>query len=393
MIKGHSKLLCIITGVCILIVLSLTEVVYSEIEELKFLPAESDGIILIKNNPDDPGLSFVMNLWRERFEIREYPEKYTAIKELYAELPLKTIAGAIFLPDKPYNEEGEPIYSKFIVIIKITGEDDIFREALNILIKKRKPLKEVNYEGYRITYRDKKLEPFHGQKDLAAYTQIDDFFLIATSPKELRLAIDTYRGEVDSVSKNEEFVKLEGILNKGDAFIFANNKDKMFSDNLRRWEEKEGMRLLLSSESINSAGLSFDLETNDAVSGKIIFIPKSTADITSIEDDAYFFAEVIGRSFTKENINWISNIDITHDFVKLEFEGVGFKPVWEEALLRKNIAFLEEESEEKEEKENQSINSTEKISYSNIPKIIFVVVVTIFALGIVMLLMQKKKMK
>ncbi len=395
MIKKTRRVFCIILGFYFLSFLINLGPVFAATEELEFIPKNSDAVVYINYNPEDPGFSFMTSLWNERFELKETPEKYEAIDQIYSELPFGKIVGAVFLPLQAYDGHGpkaKPIYPEFIIAIETKSKKDIFRKALNVLIKKRKPLKELDYANYKIIYRDKALEPYHGQKDLAAYVQVGNFFVIATTPKQLKLAIDTYKGKLDSISENNEFLKLKKELRSGDAFIFVNNKTREFSDNLKRWEEGEGIRLLLSSGSINSIGLAFDLETKDALRGKVIFVPVPGEEISDIEDDAYFFAEVITRSLTKQNISWISDVKTSGGLVKLQFEGTGFKPIWEEALLRKRIAFLEKEPEEElviEEIEKSKPET--QAGFNNIPKIIFVLVVGLVVLSLLLFLKPKKK--
>ncbi|MFH1857222.1 MAG: hypothetical protein ABH836_08405 [Candidatus Omnitrophota bacterium] len=362
--------------------------VFAEPKELNFIPYNADALFCINNNPDDPGVSFVTGLWQERFEVKVTPEKMQAIDRFYAELPFGKIIGAAFLPEKPFNEDKEPIYPEYIVVVEMKGDKEVFRQALNTLITKRKPLKNTPYMGYDIVYRDKKLEPFHGEKDLAAYVEVGDFFIIGMTPEQLGMIIDTYNGKIKTMTENENFLKLYDNSKEADAFIFLNNENGKFSVNLQRWEEKEGMRLLLSSGLIDSTGLFFDLETDDAVKGKVIFIPKEGEEILTIEDDALFFAEVITRSFAKEGIKWISDVDSSGDFVKLEFEGVGFRPIWEKAMLKKKIVFLEEE-QKPEENIQQSAEIDGGKQVNSMPKIIFVGIITVFILSVFLWIKRK----
>jgi hypothetical protein len=378
-------------GLCLLIVLFIWNSAFAKQKELKFIAKNVDVLIFINNNPEDPGLSFITNLWKERFEMKETPQKYEAIDQLYSEFPFGKIVGAAFLPKEAFTSKKEPIYPDFIVVIEVKGKREVFKKALDVLIKKRKPLKEFEYSGYKITYRDKALEPFHGEKDLAAYVQVGDFFVIATTPRQLEIAIDAYKGKLESITENREFLKLKQNLAEGDCLVFLNNENKKFSDNLKRWEEKEGMRLLLSSDLISSLGLSFDLETDDALKGEVIFMPGADVEIVNIEDDALFFAEVITRSFAKQQIKWISNVEATKDLVKLEFEGTGFKPILEEALLRKRIAFLEKEQKEKIEEEQKESIPEAKASLNNLPKIIFIILLALLILLFFLGLNRRKR--
>lgn len=365
-------------------------VAFAEMEEFRFISQEADALIFVNNNPEDPGFSFVTGLWQERFELKEIREKKEAIDKLYSELPFGRITGAVFLPEKAFNKDKEPNYPDFIVVVEVKDDKAVFEDALNILITKRKTLKTIEYEGYKIIYRDKELEPGHGEKDLAAYMQAGNFFVIAMNPEQLKEAVDIYNGKKSSISEEVRFMNLYNKLHGVDAFIFLNNETEKFSNNLQRWEEKEGMKLLLSSESIDSLGFYLDLETDDALKGKVIFVPKPQEKLVTIEDDALFFAEVVTRSFAKEGIHWISDVESSVDFVKLEFEGAGFKPVWENAVLNKRIAFLEEERKVQEKVSQEQSALPVKNSVANLPKVIFVITVSLSALALFLWIKRTK---
>ena len=221
-------------------------------DEFSFIGKNADIIIIINNDPDDTGFNYVTNLWRERFEIKETTAKNEAIKELYAELPIGTIVGAAYLPQEAFDNDDEPNYPDFLVVVELKSKEAAFVEAMNTLIKKRKPLKKVTYEGYEITYRDKQLEPYHGQKDIAAYVQVGKYFLMGMEPKDLYRAVDVYKGAKASFSENKQALKLLKKAAEADTYFLINNQSRLFSKNLRRWEEKEGIRVLLSSESIDA---------------------------------------------------------------------------------------------------------------------------------------------
>ncbi len=255
------------------------------------------------------------------------------------------------------------------------------------MIKKRKALTSTSYQGYEITYRDKELEPYHGQKDLAAYTAIRDYVLIATNPDELKRAIDVYKGKADSVKSNENFKYLKKKLGEEDIFIFGDNKTRLLSTNLRRWEENEGVRVLLSSDSMEAVGIGLDIETPDSIKGQIYFIPTPGIDLIDVQDDATFFTEVITRAFTEEDINWMSDIHSTDKHVMLEFEGTGFRPIIEDALYNKQIAFLEKEPEPDTESREEPSASV----VNHLPKIIFIIIVAVIALIVILKIKGKRK--
>jgi hypothetical protein len=354
--------------------------------EFDFIEKNADVVILIKNDPNDTGFQYVTNLWRERFEIKETTTKNEAIEELYAKLPIDTLIGAAYLPQEAFDDEDEPIYPDFIVIAELKSDEENFKEAMNTLLKKRKPLKKVIYEGYEITYRDKELEPYHGQKDLAAYVQVDDYFLIGMEPGDLYKAIDVYKGNRTSFKENKGLLRLLDSQSKEtDTFFLVNNQNNLFSKNLKRWEEREGIRVLLSSESIDALLFSLDLATDDAVKGQLIFMPKEGQDIISIEDDACFFEEIINRSFVKQDINWTSEVKRDKDNnILLSFEGTGFKRIWEEALLNKRVAFIEEERAKHKKEQAQTAAPTTNATGKFI-KVIFVSVIAFIVLVAVIL--------
>ena len=358
--------------------------------EFSFIGKDADIVIFVNNDPDDTGFSYVTDLWRERFEIKETTTKNEAINELYAELPISTMVGAVYLPQEAFNSADEPNYPDFLIAVELKSKEATFIEAMNIILKKRKPLKTVTYEGHEIIYRDKQLEPYHGQKDIAAYVQVGKYFLMGMEPKDLCRAIDVYKGSRPSFSDNKKVLKLIKASSDADMYLLVNNQGGLFSKNLRRWEEKEGIRVLLSSESIDALLFSVDLATDDAIKGDLVFMPKEDEDIISIEDDACFFEEIINRSFVKQDINWVSEVKVDGDNVALAFEGTGFKRIWEEALLNKRIAFIEEERAKHKTMEEAKIALNPNNASAKFIKVIFISVLAFLALVAIIIFKGRK---
>ena len=359
-------------------------------DEFSFIGKDADIVIFVNNDPDDTGFSYVTDLWRERFEIKEVTDKNAAVDELYANLPVGTIVGAAYLPQEAFNSSDEPNYPDFLIVVESKSKEAVFIEAMNTLIKKRKPLKKVTYEGYEITYRDKQAEPYHGQKDIAAYVQVGKYFLMGMEPKDLYRAIDVYKGTRPSFSENKKALKLIKKATEADMYLLINNQGGLFSKNLRRWEEKEGIRVLLSSEAIDALMFSVDLATDDAIKGELAFMPKEGEDVVSIEDDACFFEEIINRSFVKQDINWVSSVKMDDDNVVLTFEGTGFKRIWEEALLNKRIAFIEEERAKRKTMQEVKVAMEPDNASTGFIKVIFVSVVVFLALVAVIIFKGRK---
>jgi hypothetical protein len=359
-------------------------------DEFDFIAKKADVIIFLNNNPDDTGLGYVMNLWRERFEIKETTTKNDAIKKLYDQMPSGTLVAAAYLPQEAFDADKEPVYPEFLVVVEVKSNADVLVEAIKTLIKKRKPLKTVTYEGYEITYRDKAQEPYHGEKDIAAYVQVGKYFILGMEPKDLYQAIDVSKGKIPSFSENKDILKLLKEGKDADTYLLVNNQNGLFSKNLKRWEEKEGLRVLLSSESIEAMLFSVDLATDDAVKGKLIFKPKAGEDIISIEDDACFFEEIINRSFVKQDINWASEVKRDDNDVTLSFEGTGFKRIWEEALLNKRVAFIEEERAKRRKAEESIIEVSPSNASAKFLKVIFVSVVVFLVLVAIIIFKGRK---
>jgi len=358
--------------------------------EFSFIGKDADIVIFVNNNPDDTGFSYVTDLWRERFMIKEITDKNAAVEKLYADLPVGTIVGAAYLPQEAFDSDDKPVYPDFLIVVELKSKEATFIEAMNILLKKRKPLKKVAYEGYEITYRDKQLEPYHGQKDIAAYVQVGKYFLMGMEPEDLYRAIDVYKGTRPSFSENKKALKLIRASSDADMYLLVNNQKSLFSKNLSRWEEKEGIRVLLSSESIDALLFSVDLATDDAIKGDLVFMPKQGEDIVSIEDDACFFEEIINRSFVKQDINWVSEVKVDGDNVALAFEGTGFKRIWEEALLNKRIAFIEEERAKHKTMEEAKIALNPNNASAKFIKVIFISVLAFLALVAIIIFKGRK---
>jgi len=74
-------------------------------DEFSFIAEDADIILSIKNDGNDEGLSFVTNLWRDRFDLKESSAKNEAVNKLYSEVPSATIIGAAYLPQEAFDKK------------------------------------------------------------------------------------------------------------------------------------------------------------------------------------------------------------------------------------------------------------------------------------------------
>lgn len=312
------------------------------VEELSLIPKKAQVVIIINNDPEDEGLLYFMNLFKERFERREKEVKRESIEEIITYIDPPRVIGAVFLQDLD-KKDGRP---KFVVALTVKGQFegrkkmDILKDALNQILVKRKPLKEMNYGGQTIIYRDVKAEPGHGEKDLSAYVQLEKTLVAGSNPKILKSVIDVYNGKLTSIAKSGNLKDMMGRVKASDIFIYIDNSDMDFSSLLHKTEKEQGVTILMSVELLEAACLSLDLFDPNTINGTIIFKgKKNIVSLKDIEDDAIFLGKAIERAFVNDRVEWLSDVATKGNrYVVLAFNAFGFKPILGRAILRSKIS-------------------------------------------------------
>lgn len=302
-----------------------TEVRGSEVMVMDLVPGKAIIVAYADTNKEDPGLSYLLRLWKEKLGRREYKKKET-IKEIYNTSSHVETVGVLFVDQKDTLQ--------YVVIVKMVGKRDndkkeqfnTFREDVEKLIKKKDELKTLSYLDYKITYSIDRYP-----SELSAYACIDnDIIAVGTNIEVLKEVVRVKKGKVSSLAKDKKFMNMKSKFIEGhDGFIYIDNKDGGFLKLLREWEKEHYTTLLLSGGSLKAIGISFDIVDEYISKGEIMFATRQEGALfDDVQDDLRFFDEVIKRKFMAEGVKYTSEITINSQYAILDFKITGLEPFW-----------------------------------------------------------------
>lgn len=129
------------------------------------------------------------------------------------------------------------------------------------------------------------------------------------------------------------------IPEKSDLVVYLNNNQSRFANVLSQQEKKWRLSLLLSAEDIASIIMGIDFIDGNKITGKIIFKSRNAAALAEIRNDANFLGETIRRKFSQIKIGYNRKVMTEGNYVTLEFEMTGVKPLFQE-MFKEGITSL-----------------------------------------------------
>ncbi len=377
---------------------------------VSLIPDDVMVVMAINSIKSDLGLSYLMELGREQSKRKESSQNVAAIEKVYARMDPLQVVGAVLA------EPEENIF-RYIIAVNITDaskEQEKYRillQALNTLLTREVELQTLTYQGHKITYSVDRWQ--RDPEDISAYTCINGNVILGSGIDVLKRVIMVVEGKDRPVLQTKKFINMKTRLAKGlDGFIYLNNRDRKFTKILRQWEKEWHMTLLLSAESIESMGLSFDIVDPDTARGKMVFESGNEQALPDIRDDAEFVGEAIMRKFIAEKIEYTRRVAIDEEYVTLNFEVMGLKPLWarafgkepeikvvehrEEPKMKERKKEVEKEPEIKEVAEEEvepvSEETPEKIKKTSyLPKVMLLLWMLVIALVIILVKRERSR--
>ena len=296
------------------------------------VPHDATLIGYIDDYRQDLGISYILGLLKSKLDQKEKKQKKEQISYLFRELYPDSVTAFAYFKDEEIKD--------YALILEVSGLIEgqsklaALAESLEILIKKVKDLKKQVYHNYQIVYSSDRYA-----EDISCYALLDAKRVALGSNLEvLKRVLLTKQGTLGSINDDQVFNKIRGyLLDTQDGFVFVNNRDKIFSQALKKWESSH-ITVLLFSENLAGIGLSFDLANNDSMLGRVIFLGSSSdISLTEIEEDAYFFDEAINRKLAAEGLSYEGEISKDSASVILDFKGYGFKSLWKKVFEKKDV--------------------------------------------------------
>jgi hypothetical protein len=296
----------------------------------------NDAVIVasIKPGKDDPGVSYVANIWKDTLKEREknYTKRQEAIEDIFKQPHLPNITLAIFGKDitKLYVSGGSIFeLPSYLILVGVESSDKEFlRSRLDILLQKNEDLKREAVGEKEIVCNE-----FAGlSRDPSAYVQLDDRIAISPGIDRLKEALNISKDSIVRLSKYQDI--MSKITLSGDGQLYIDNRDSLFTKVLRELENKWKITLLLAVDYVDAIGVSFDIKDKDSASARIVFKAKDPKGLEEIKNDARFLGEAISRKFSQENVEHSNEISVSGKYVILELQFKGLEGLWARVLKK-----------------------------------------------------------
>ena len=296
----------------------------------------NDAVIVasIKPGKDDPGVSYVANIWKDTLKEREknYTKRQEAIEDIFKQPHLPNITLAIFGKDitKLYVSGGSifELHSYLILVGVESSDKEFLRSRLDILLQKNEDLKREAVGEKEIVCNE-----FAGlSRDPSAYVQLDDRIAISPGIDRLKEALNISKDSIVRLSKYQDI--MSKITLSGDGQLYIDNRDSLFTKVLRELENKWKITLLLAVDYVDAIGVSFDIKDKDSASARIVFKAKDPKGLEEIKNDARFLGEAISRKFSQENVEHSNEISVSGKYVILELQFKGLEGLWARVLKK-----------------------------------------------------------
>jgi hypothetical protein len=283
------------------------------------IPVTSDALAFIRIdlNPADPGLAWLYNHWLSAprpSAIRNIVEKHSpssAIAALYPESRESTIPYTVILT-YPQVVDSSLGFTK--TIEKILQQEDRNEGLFSKNIQSGIPL----YFAYNTI-----------EKSGVGFILSGKWIMIGNNYSILQKTIPIIQRKQSGLTAYPDFIQLQQQLTiTPDILIYGNNATQQFARFLSLREKKWKIKLLLSAKDIRAVIIGLDAIDADKLKGIMVFKAANTKAIPDITDDASFLGEAFRRKFIAEKIKWTSKVTTAGDYVTLQFDITGLKPLW-----------------------------------------------------------------
>ena len=265
------------------------------------------GIVSVKLHHinSDPGVSWLLTSWKNS-------DRESNLRDFVKTINFDTMGVSVL----PSNNSS---VREMLLVIEVGGSDYDFNTLRRIIQENPDtPVLEQQFQGNTIYYANNELN------DYDAFSVVDGTILIGTSLK----AVEQGLGKTSYTETKQYEDASKQISDDKDIIIFADNKNLQFAKFLEPLQDKWRLTLLLSADSLEWIGYSFDVLNSDSISGQIVFKGSNANNLDDVIDDANFIGEAFKRKFMAEKISYTSDVTVNNTYVTLTFESKGLEPLW-----------------------------------------------------------------
>jgi hypothetical protein len=277
-------------------------------ETQKRIPDGCIAVITVPNIQTDPGISWMINAWLSS-------KRQSPLKELFKIAPPQEMSVAFF-------PETKDAPMRLLIVIAVSKSAGLDKAKMEEVIKGEadSQIETSSSKGTAIAYRSGQKKPM----DFSAYAVLQNQIIFGSDVSVVQKALDG-----PSVAGSPNYQKVASQSAKvRDALLFADNAGSQFAKFLGPLEKKWKLALLLSAESLQYMGSSFDIVDSSKVSGSIVFQAADKDRIGDIKDDAEFLGEAFKRKFIAEKIQYSGKVEVSDMTVRLTFQIQGLEPLW-----------------------------------------------------------------
>ncbi len=280
------------------LVLSLS--IFSESE---YLPESGIVSLKLREISSDDGVNWLLNSWKNS-------DRESSLRKFVRTIQFDTM-GVSILPSQPGGGR------ELLLAINAANGFELTNLKKVIQTRTSSDILKQKYQSHTIYYNDVPAE-------YNAVAAVGNYVLIGTSVTAIEKAI----GE-DAFTENSQYKDAAGKLSADeDVILFGSNSSGQFAEFLDPLQDKWRLTLLLSADSLEWIGSSFDVVESNTIKGKIIFKSKDSSGVDDVADDASFIGEAFKRKFMAENIEYSSRVTVDGTYVTLSFDCTGLEPLW-----------------------------------------------------------------
>lgn len=294
------------TVILISIVLFFLLGVFSVFSNPEFLPEHGIAAIQVAGIKSDPGVGWLLDSWKSS-------ERESYLRDFVKTIGFDTL-GVSILPIE--YKAGKQL----VIVIDVDDRSIIdYKKLTRVLLETEETqILQRQFQSHTISYADNEVNDYN------AFTVIDRTILIGTSPRAVEDAIS-----MDSITGKSRYKDaMARLSNDKEVVLFADNRNLQFSQFLTPLQKKWKLTLLLSADTIEWIGFSFNVINADTLSGRMIFKGSDSSSIDDVVDDANFIGEAFRRKFMAENISYSSDVKVNGTYVTLSFDSKGLEPLW-----------------------------------------------------------------
>lgn len=296
------------------------------------VPVSPSAILFLKieNNPADPGISWLYNGWVKtprKSDIREIAIQYSPSKGIVALYPTHSadqLSYAIIL-SYPRDIESDNSFTGYV------------KKALESDIKKGSSFTRYTTSYSSILYSRNTIN----HKNIG-YSFCSRHVTIGSDIPVIQNTINILKQRQSSIATQPDFIQLsQKLAFTPDILIYCQNDQQQFNRFLTLREKKWKIRLLLSGKDIRAILIGIDVVDTDKLRGTMVFKAATVKAIPDITDDANFLGEAIRRKFVEEKTKWNSKVTTSGDYVTLQFDIAGLKPLWQELFRSGGLSLVQ----------------------------------------------------